>query len=68
LKRCIQLKKFEGFEIKGKEDKVWKFIKTIYNLQQVFCAWYIKIDNYLQNQSLTHVVLDANIYYFNERD
>jgi len=68
LKRCIQIKIFEGFEIKGKEDKVWKLFKTIYNLQQVLCAWYTKINNYLQNQSLTHAAVDVNIYYFNERD
>eukprot|EP00253_Pinus_taeda_P033246 PITA_33246 len=36
-----------GYEVEGKEDKVYRLRKALYGLKQSPCAWYNKIDAYL---------------------
>jgi len=37
----------EGFAVKGKEQKVWKLVKVLYELKQASRAWYEKLTEHL---------------------
>ncbi len=45
---------------------MYRLQNAFYGLRQAPCAWYTKIDIYLQNQGLTRGGVDANVYFFNE--
>ena len=36
IEKIIYMMQFTGFKIKNKENKVYKFIKTLYDLKQSF--------------------------------
>ena len=38
-----------GYEVKGKEEKVYQLNKALYGLKQAPQAWNNKIDSYFQN-------------------
>jgi histone deacetylase 1/2 len=61
---CIKQPK--GFQVKGQEGKVCRLQKAFFGLRQAPCAWYTKIDTYLQNKGLTRGGANANVYFFNE--
>ena len=48
LKEEVFLTQPQGFEVEGKEHKVCKLIKALYDLKQAPRAWYAKIDEYLR--------------------
>ena len=44
LKEEVYVSQPEGFEIKGKEEKVYKLNKALYGLRQAPRAWNIKLN------------------------
>jgi len=51
-----------GFEIKGKEDYVYKLDKALYGLKQALRAWNKKIDSFLVQQGFMKCVNEHGIY------
>eukprot|EP00253_Pinus_taeda_P011602 PITA_11602 len=47
LKEEVYVAQPPGYEVEGKEDKVYRLKKALYTLKQAPCAWYNKIDAYL---------------------
>lgn len=48
LKEVVYVKKPEGFEVKGSEDKVYKLNKALYDLKQAPRAWNVKFNKILR--------------------
>ena len=48
LKEEVYVSQPEGFEINGKQEKVYRLRKALYGLKQAPRAWYSKIDAYFQ--------------------
>ena len=46
LEEAIYVEQFEGFQVSGNENKVYKLHKALYGLKQAPRAWYSKIDDY----------------------
>lgn len=51
MEKEVHVSQPEGFQIKGKEDKVYRLKKALYSLKQVPRAWYFKIDSYFLENS-----------------
>jgi transposase InsO family protein len=51
-----------GFEVKGKEDCVYKLTKALYGLKQAPRAWYSKIDSYFINSGFERSKSEPNLY------
>ncbi|KAK9076083.1 hypothetical protein SSX86_004416 [Deinandra increscens subsp. villosa] len=52
----------DGFEIKGKEDYVYKLHKALYGLKQAPRAWNAKLDKTLKDLGFTKCIHDAGVY------
>jgi len=48
----------KGFVVKGQELKVWKFIKTLYDMNQAPQAWYKKLIGHIFKLNFNHFKLD----------
>ncbi|KAG1337790.1 Retrotransposon protein [Cocos nucifera] len=46
LEEVVYVRRSEGFEIKGKKEKVYRLEKVLYDLKQAPRAWYSKINNH----------------------
>ena len=46
----IYVEQPQGFEIAGKENKVYKLKKALYGLNKAPRAWYSRIDTYFQQK------------------
>jgi Reverse transcriptase (RNA-dependent DNA polymerase) len=51
-----------GFEVKGKEDWVYKLVKVLYGLKQAPRTWYNKIDAYFINYDFERSKSEHNLY------
>ena len=53
----------EGFDIKGKEDKVYLLKISLYGLKQSPRQWYRRIDEFMTNQGFTRHKYDNCVYF-----
>ena len=51
-----------GFEIKGKEHKVYKLLKALYGLKKASRAWNRLIDNFLGKQGFVKCTVEFGVY------
>ena len=51
-----------GFELKGQQNKVYKFKKDLYGLKKDPRAWYNKIGSYLLNNGFSRISNEPTIY------
>ena len=58
----------EGFEIKGKEEKVYKLNKALYGLKQAPRAWNIKLNRILQSLGFTRCSKEPSLYRREEKN
>ena len=49
LKKEVYVEQPRGYEVKGKEEKVYRMNKVLYGLKQAPRAWNSKIESYFQN-------------------
>lgn len=47
LEEEIYVHQTAGYEVEGREDKVYRLKKSLYGLKQAPRAWYIRIDSYM---------------------
>lgn len=52
----------EGFEIQGREEKVYKLNKALYGLKQAPRAWYSKIDSYFHDNGFAKSENEPTLY------
>ena len=52
LKEEVYVEQPQGFQVEGKENNVYKFKKDLYGLKQAPRVWYVRIDGYIQENSL----------------
>lgn len=57
---CIA--QFEGFVVNGKEDKIYRSKKVLYELKQVPRVWYFKIDSYFQENGFERSNYEPTLY------
>ncbi|WJX50083.1 hypothetical protein P8452_36436 [Trifolium repens] len=62
LKEDVYVKQPPGFELKGKEDKVFKLHKALYGLKQAPRAWNKRIDNFLVMQGFRKCSVEYGVY------
>jgi len=43
LKEEVYVAQLPGYEVEGKEDKVYQLRKALYGLKKALCAWYNRI-------------------------
>ena len=51
-----------GYEVEGKEDKVYKLNKALYGLKQAPRAWFNRIDNDMIKNGFCRRNIDLNLY------
>lgn len=56
--------RLEGFFIASRKNKVCHIKKALYDLRQIPCARYSKIDEYLKEQGLHRSSVNYNLYYY----
>ena len=52
------MSQLEGFVVKGKEQKVYNPVKSLYSLKQASCAWYEKLTQHILKLNFKHCNLD----------
>ena len=62
LKKEIYVSQPKGFIEEGKEDKVYRLKKALYELKQAPRAWYNKIDSYLIHQGFMRSMRETTLY------
>ena len=50
LEEEVYVKQPRGFEVDGKEDKVYRLKKSFYRLKQEARVWYSRIEEYLNGE------------------
>jgi hypothetical protein len=63
LKENVFMSQPEGFVVKGQEHKVFKFIKSLYGLEQAPRAWYEKLTEHLLKLSFKHFNLAMQLFF-----
>jgi hypothetical protein len=58
----VYMEQTEGFQLSDNLDFVCKIKKALYGLKQAPCAWYYKLDKYLQDKGFKRGTVDNNIY------
>ncbi|PNX68223.1 reverse transcriptase, partial [Trifolium pratense] len=51
LDKEVYIEQPQGYEVKGKEEKVLKLKKTLYGFKQALRAWNARIDKYFQDKN-----------------
>lgn len=62
LEEEIYVDQPQGFEVKGKEEHVYKLNKALYGLKQAPRAWYSKVDKYLTSSGFRRSNFEATLY------
>lgn len=62
LKEIVYVTQPEGFEVKGKEDKVCKLKKALYGLKQAPRAWNDKLNRILLGFGFTRCLKEPSVY------
>ena len=53
----------EGFEVKGKEDLVFKLKTSLYGLKQTPRQWYKKFDSFMVGHGYQRTTVDYYVYF-----
>ena len=59
----VYIEQPQGFEQRERETHVCRLKKALYGLKQAPCAWYSRIDTYLQEMGFNKSDADPNLYY-----
>jgi uncharacterized membrane protein YciS (DUF1049 family) len=62
LKEEVYMEQLEGFELTNNLELLWKLNKSLYRLKQARCAWYYRLDKYLQDKGFKRGTIDNNLY------
>lgn len=62
LKETVYVMQPEGFEVKGKEDKVYRLKKALYGLKQAPRAWNDKLNKILIGFNFTRCLKEPSVY------
>jgi len=62
LEEEIYVEQPKGFIVEGKEDKVYRLSKALYDLKQAPRAWYSRIDDYLLSLGFDKSLLESTLY------
>ena len=62
LDEKLYMKQPEGFEVKGKEDKVYLLVKSIYGLKQAGRNWYLQLCDHLHLLGFESNISDACVW------
>src|SRR3954468_15167524 len=62
LNEKIYMEQPEGFQVKGKEDQVWKLNKSLYGLKQAPRQWYKKFDSFMEKQDYKRTISDPCVF------
>jgi hypothetical protein len=62
LKEEVYMKQTEGFQLSDNPEFVCKLKKSLYGLKQAPCAWYYRLDKYLQDKGFKRGTIDNNLY------
>lgn len=62
LKEDVYVEQPEGYEVKGKEHKVYKLSKALYGLKQAPRAWNTKLDRVLKEMKFTRCTKENAVY------
>jgi Reverse transcriptase (RNA-dependent DNA polymerase)/gag-polypeptide of LTR copia-type/Integrase core domain/GAG-pre-integrase domain/Domain of unknown function (DUF4219)/Zinc knuckle len=62
LREDVYIEQPRGFEVKGKEEMVYKLDKALYGLKQAPRAWYSKIDAYFREHKFERSSSEPNLY------
>ncbi|GJX42263.1 retrovirus-related pol polyprotein from transposon TNT 1-94 [Tanacetum coccineum] len=62
LKEEVYVNQPQGFEVEGKEEKVYKLKKALYGLKQAPRAWYSQIDGYFKEKGFDQSKSEPTLY------
>jgi hypothetical protein len=62
LKEEVYMEQPEGFQLSDNLDFVCKLKKSLYGLKQSPCAWYYRLDKYIQDKGFKRGTTDQNLY------
>lgn len=62
MKEEVYFTQPEGFEIKGKEEKVYKLYKALYGLRQAPRTWNVKLNRSLKEIGFTRCTKEPSLY------
>lgn len=57
-----------GYELEGQEDKVYRFMKSLYGLKQALHAWYYRIGTYLLDNGFNKYDGEHTLYIKESKD
>ncbi|GJT25797.1 retrovirus-related pol polyprotein from transposon TNT 1-94 [Tanacetum coccineum] len=66
LKEEVYVNQPQGFEVEGKEEKVYKLKKALYGLKQEPQAWYSQIDGYFKEKGFDQSKSELTLYVKNQ--
>ncbi|GJS62129.1 retrovirus-related pol polyprotein from transposon TNT 1-94, partial [Tanacetum coccineum] len=66
LKEEVYVNQPQGFEVEGKEEKVYKLKKALYGLKQAPQAWYSQIDGYFKEKGFDQSESEPTLYVKNQ--
>ena len=66
LKEEVYVNQPQGFEVEGKEEKVYKLKKALYGLKQALRAWYSQIDGYFKEKGFDQSKSETTLYVKNQ--
>jgi hypothetical protein len=68
LEEEVYMEKTKGFSLKDNPNYVCKMKKALYGLKQAPCAWYYRLDTFLQEKGFKKGIVDNNLYINSEGD
>jgi hypothetical protein len=57
LEEDIYRQQPQGYEVKGKENLVCRFKKSLYGVKQDPRLWYLKFDKFMRNEVIVYVIM-----------
>ena len=63
LEEDIYMQQPHGYEVKGKENLVYKLKKNLYGLEQAPIQWYLKLDNFMIKQGYSRCHSNNCVYF-----
>lgn len=62
LEEEVYVKKPAGYEIRGVENKVYRFYKALYGIKQAPRLWYNRINSYLISNGFNRCAGEPTLY------
>jgi hypothetical protein len=62
IKEEVYMEQPEGFQLLDNYEFVCKMKQALYGLKQAPCAWYYRLDKYLQDKGFKRGTIDNNLY------